>query len=231
MEWKVDNNQPKSINFIVIGIWVLIGLAVIFSLFDGSKIKNLELYVQLIAALATIGSVYFAYQAIRLSAKTSEEMRSDRELELANRKPEFRLMMDSIKRYTHGLAGEEVRYEFEAGAQQLQVHPATLVTATAYLIDWELNKEPSPIFREENANDVHQLTSVWIKKDGLEANSPDKFTYLVFDISFQDKITGRKYNQTLYKKLEFRDDEETWYYEDVGHKDRERLESYIQQYK
>jgi hypothetical protein len=222
------NNRPKSIDAIVIGIWVLLGLALVFSLFDATKIRNLELYVQFVAALATVGSVYFAYRAIKLSAATAEELRKDKALELEFKKPEFQLITNSLEQYNLGLNSEgEARFTFEAHAIQVGTHPATSVYATSYLLDWELKKQPV-ILKEENANDIHQSSSIHIGKDSIVADKLDDLFFHIMAIQYRDKITGRKHLQVLYKKLVW-DDSEKWYYTDVTHEERERLENYLKE--
>lgn len=64
-----------------------------------------------------------------------------------------------------------------------------------------------------------------------DAPNPDGFVFQMMEISCRDKITGRDYEQQFFSRLRWSDDAEKWYYEDVGHQERERLEEYLKQYR
>lgn len=194
----MENPKNDFPSFIVIGIWVLIGLAIIFSLFDASKLKNVELYVQLVAVLVTIGTVYFAYRAVQVANEELNQGRADRKEELFFKRPYLSFLDGTMG--NHPSKEEGVQSYINARFKNVGVNPAAEVEAKVNILNSDLGVEYS--FDTSLANDIPSGFEFQTNRGGFYLNAhqeTDNF-FIQITIQYTDAILNDTYTQRYYLK-------------------------------
>lgn len=190
----MEDEKPKAIDIFVIAVWILIALAIIFSLFDVSKIPNAQLFVQLLAACITGGSVYFASQAVRIANEGLNRARAERKEELLHKKPYFTYLKGEM-----GESEDEEHLDYiEVSFKNVGVHPAGNMVVRAVVLVEGAYESWTQELSMEYVNDVASGFNLEFNLGGLSLSLDEESHYIMFELKYIDALTEEDFEQKFY---------------------------------
>lgn len=180
-----EKDPPKSLNFIVITIWVVAAVVILIAVLsrDPNRSKPIELIIQTTTALAGAVAAIAAFMTVKMAAENARQLQADRDRELFTRKPNLTFMNGDTS------FSKDKKMYLSVEFKNAGVHPARDISAQLTFIEGSLENAPELSLLDSIANDIASGVSFNLTFSGFKLQHEATLYYMVFFMQCRDAVT------------------------------------------